>query len=365
MQLCPTQEKALERVLALLPSSDVFVLWSRPGLGRSTVLRALEERIPRSAVLDASRWFLPLANEHPMRIEETFVRRALTRMKKVDALLIDDYDRFTCLVGECNHFYPRRGLERSALLTLTEAVRREGKKLVIASRSSITEEVDARALFVGWDRLDVEDYRFLFERLLDGNTGTIDVQRVFNFAPRLSIHQIRGSLEVLRREPGITTDRVVEYLEQLKMASNVNLSHVRDVALEQLKGVDDVLLALQRFVINPLSEERLAREYGVRPKRGILLFGPPGTGKTTVGRALARRLRSKFFRIDGTFITRSDEFYSKVNHVFEAAKANAPSLVFIDDCDTSSRIATNTASIDICSRCWTGSSPRTWPGSRS
>src|SRR5437867_4353915 len=98
MQLCPTQEKALERILALLPSSDVFVLWSRPGLGRSTVLRALEERIPRSAVLDASRWFLPLANEHPMRIEETFVRRALTRMKKVDALLIDD-----CSWRSCQH----------------------------------------------------------------------------------------------------------------------------------------------------------------------------------------------------------------------------------------------------------------------
>jgi transitional endoplasmic reticulum ATPase len=67
----------------------------------------------------------------------------------------------------------------------------------------------------------------------------------------------------------------------------------------------------------------------------ILLYGPPGTGKTTVGRALALRLiRSKFLRIDGTFISRTSDFYQKIFHVFEGAKENAPSLVFIDDCDT-------------------------------
>jgi SpoVK/Ycf46/Vps4 family AAA+-type ATPase len=334
MKLCPTQEKALERLLALWPSSDVFVLWARPGLGRSTVLRALKEQIPRSAILDASRWFLPLADEHPLRIEETFVKRAIARLKRCDALLIDDYDRFDCVTGACGSFYQRQGLDRTALLTLADAVRQAGKKLVLASRSSVNEEIDARALFVGWDRLGVDDYRVLFEQVLDGVSGAIDVQRVYDFAPRLSIHQIRGSLEVLRREPEITTERLLQYLEQLKMASNINVSQVREVALEDLKGVDDVVLALQRYVINPLSEERLAREYGVRPKRGILLFGPPGTGKTSVGRALARRLRSKFFRIDGTFITRSSEFYSKVSRVFEAAKDNAPSLIFIDDCDT-------------------------------
>jgi ATP-dependent 26S proteasome regulatory subunit len=334
MRLCPTQQKSFDRLLELWPASDLFVLWSRPGLGRSTLLRKLKDDIPGAALFDVSRWFLPLAEEHPAQLEETFVRRALARLKKCDVLLIDDYERFACVTGDCNHFYQRRGLQRSALLTLAEATRRSKKKLLLASTSSINEEIDARTLFVGWDRLDLADYRFLFDCFLDEKAKKVDVERVFQFASRLSIHQIRGSLEVLRREPEITTDRVIAYLEQLKMASNINVSHVRDVSLEDLKGVGDVVEALQRFVINPLSEEALARQYGVRPKRGILLFGPPGTGKTTVGRALARRLRSKFFRIDGTFITRSNEFYQRVSRVFESAKENAPSLIFIDDCDT-------------------------------
>ncbi len=65
-----------------------------------------------------------------------------------------------------------------------------------------------------------------------------------------------------------------------------------------------------------------------------MLYGPPGTGKTTVGRALAHRLRGKFFLIDGTFIAGTNNFYDRVHQVFEAAKDNAPSVIFIDDADT-------------------------------
>ncbi|HEV3024065.1 MAG TPA: ATP-binding protein, partial [Pirellulales bacterium] len=67
--------------------------------------------------------------------------------------------------------------------------------------------------------------------------------------------------------------------------------------------------------------------------RGVLLVGPPGTGKTTVGRALAHRLKGKFFLIDGTFISGTEHFYGMVHRVFEEAKDNAPSVIFIDDSD--------------------------------
>ena len=65
----------------------------------------------------------------------------------------------------------------------------------------------------------------------------------------------------------------------------------------------------------------------------MLLAGPPGTGKTTIERALAARLRSKFFLIDGTVIAGTYNFYDRVQKIFEAAKRNAPSVVFIADCD--------------------------------
>jgi SpoVK/Ycf46/Vps4 family AAA+-type ATPase len=77
----------------------------------------------------------------------------------------------------------------------------------------------------------------------------------------------------------------------------------------------------------------LAEQLGLEAKRGVLLYGPPGTGKTTIGRALAHRLRSKFFLIDGTVISGTQDFYRKIHRIFEGAKENAPSVLFIDDSD--------------------------------
>ena len=51
----------------------------------------------------------------------------------------------------------------------------------------------------------------------------------------------------------------------------------------------------------------------------MLLVGPPGTGKTTIGRALAHRLKSKFFLIDGTVVGGTPNFFATVHRIFEAA----------------------------------------------
>ena len=65
----------------------------------------------------------------------------------------------------------------------------------------------------------------------------------------------------------------------------------------------------------------------------MLLAGPPGTGKTTIGRALAHRLKGKFFLIDGTMVSGTPHFYQQVHQVFDHAMRNAPAVVFIDDSD--------------------------------
>jgi ATP-dependent 26S proteasome regulatory subunit len=105
------------------------------------------------------------------------------------------------------------------------------------------------------------------------------------------------------------------------------------VDLYDLKGVDDVIRSLETNIIVPLENDELAAELNLKPKRGVLLAGPPGSGKTTVGRALAHRLKSKFFLLDGTFIAGTRNFYERVHDLFERAKQNAPSIIFIDDSD--------------------------------
>jgi SpoVK/Ycf46/Vps4 family AAA+-type ATPase len=144
---------------------------------------------------------------------------------------------------------------------------------------------------------------------------------------------LRAAFEWLRDRADLDTTVFIEYLRSQRLASNVDLEEVQSVDLTALKGIDDVLRSLEINIALPLENDRLAAEFNLRPKRGVLLYGPPGTGKTTVGRALAHRLKSKFFLIDGTFIAGTQNFYQNVNRVFEAAKENAPSIIFIDDAD--------------------------------
>ena len=161
----------------------------------------------------------------------------------------------------------------------------------------------------------------------------IDFDKIYRFAPKLNAHQIQAACRWVSSYGKLTTDAFIDYLRSQRLASNVDLGEVQAVDLKDLKGVDDVLRKLEINIVHPLQNDELASHFKLRSKRGVLLYGPPGSGKTTVGRALAHRLKGKFFLIDGTFIAGSDGFYNRINQVFEAAKENAPAVIFIDDAD--------------------------------
>jgi predicted AAA+ superfamily ATPase len=144
---------------------------------------------------------------------------------------------------------------------------------------------------------------------------------------------MRYIARLLQDDHVLSTDEFLRFLEQHALASNVNMGDVEQVTFDSLHGVDDVIRQLEVDVIVPLEHSHLAEELQLQPKRGVLLYGPPGTGKTTIGRALAHRLRSKFFLIDGTVISGTPDFFHWVNRIFESAKTNAPSVLFIDDSD--------------------------------
>merc|ERR1712176_779567 len=86
----------------------------------------------------------------------------------------------------------------------------------------------------------------------------------------------------------------------------------------------------------PIRHPGLFKAIGVKPPRGILLYGPPGAGKTLIARAVANETGSFFFLINGPEIMSkmAGESESNLRKAFEEAEKNAPSIIFIDEIDS-------------------------------
>jgi ribosome biogenesis ATPase len=85
----------------------------------------------------------------------------------------------------------------------------------------------------------------------------------------------------------------------------------------------------------PIRHPEIYRHLGVEPPRGILLHGPPGTGKTSLALAIAGELDIPFIRLSAPEIVSgmSGESEARLREIFQEAKAQAPCLVFIDEID--------------------------------
>ena len=332
-ELSPVQTRALEQLHAQLDASRVAVLMARSGKGKTQVLRKLHGELG-GAYLTSREFIEASSDRDPMALDETVYLVLKAALEANDTVIVDDFQLISAVLS-CSHSYPRLNFLAAALMPLAQLAQERGKKLVFTSDGQ-------SPLFVLYERyptvniapFTIDDYRAICGTYLgDLQMQRIDFSKVHRFAPKLTARQLRNTCVALRGEDTVHTDRFIDYLREHHMASNVDIAEVQTVELSDLKGVDDVLEALEAHVIMPLENVELSDELGLKPKRGVLLAGPPGTGKTTIGRALARRLKSKFFLIDGTLISGTPDFYGRVRAIFEAAKHNAPSIIFIDDSD--------------------------------
>ena len=331
IKLCPAQQQALDQISSMLPVGNLFVLYGTTGAGKSTVLSEIHRHMG-GAFLNMKNLIDRMRGQHPLALEETFEQMVMEALQQHDTVHVDDLHLLNLVCQ--SHIYPRHGFLHAPLATLSAYAIESKKKLILASEHGAPAPIHQRSFSANIGEFKVPDYRFLCQQYLAPTVADqLDYEKIYRFAAKLNAHQLKSACLWLKQEEALDTARFIDYLRARHLASNVDLGEVQAVDIHDLKGVDEVIKSLEANIILPLENDELATSLGLKPKRGVLLAGPPGTGKTTIGRALAHRLKSKFFLIDGTFISGTGSFYQSIHQVFEAAKQNAPSIIFIDDSD--------------------------------
>lgn len=111
---------------------------------------------------------------------------------------------------------------------------------------------------------------------------------------------------------------------------------LNEVGYDDVGGVRKQMAQIRELVELPLRHPQLFKAIGVKPPKGILLYGPPGSGKTLIARAVANETGAFFFLINGPEIMSkmAGESESNLRKAFEEAEKNAPSIIFIDEIDS-------------------------------
>ncbi len=138
------------------------------------------------------------------------------------------------------------------------------------------------------------------------------------------------------QELNITDDDFVKAMNLIDpSAMREVMVEISDVGWDDIGGLEELKQELKEAVEWPLKYPKLFEKAGIRPLNGILLFGPPGCGKTLLAKAIANETQSNFIAIKGP------EIYSKwvgesekaVREIFRKARQAAPSIIYFDEID--------------------------------
>ncbi|MCD6154883.1 MAG: proteasome-activating nucleotidase [Candidatus Verstraetearchaeota archaeon] len=174
--------------------------------------------------------------------------------------------------------------------------------------------------------------------VLDNSRAVVKSSTGPNLIVQISSLIDRGKLKPYTRVAlNQRTFAIVEILPQIEdpYVRTMEVIEKPKVTYRDIGGLKEQIMLIKETVEIPLKNPTLFDEVGIEPPKGVLLYGPPGCGKTLLAKAVARETNATFIRVVGSELVKKyiGEGARMVRELFSLAKRKAPSIVFIDEID--------------------------------
>jgi len=156
------------------------------------------------------------------------------------------------------------------------------------------------------------------------------------YLPQINLEEERIPPSVLEKMEVKMEDFMNAYKEVTPTAMREVYIEVPTIHWDDIGGLEEVKQELKEAVEWPIKNPEIFKRLGINPPKGILLFGPPGCGKTLLARAVATESEANFITIKGpeVFSKWVGESEKAIREVFRKARMAAPSVIFFDEMDS-------------------------------
>ncbi|MBD0290393.1 MAG: AAA family ATPase [Thermoleophilia bacterium] len=323
-----------------------ILLHGPPGVGKTYFARAIAGEYGLHLIhVSTGDLVAGIVGQSAQNIQKAF-EKALGQLPCL--LFFDEFDS----VAQRRETTPDQESRRTVnqLLTSLEAYRDERRLLVVAATNSI-EHLDPAVIRPGrFDRhirIDLPDAgarRGIFLAELDDRptSASVDLDALVSRTEGMTPAAIAkivdtAALEVFREaaqsgsELELDTEHLLRAVDAYGGQDRPLVEHWTWGSLVLPDAIKAQLQQLQAVIEDPES----ARRFGVDPPTGLLLAGPPGTGKTSVAKVLAAQARASFYPISGADVISKwvGESERNIRQLFSRARENRPSIVFVDEID--------------------------------
>ncbi|MFH1721280.1 MAG: CDC48 family AAA ATPase [Candidatus Altiarchaeota archaeon] len=358
----PMKHPELFEKLGIQPPKGVL-LFGPPGTGKTLLAKAVaSETNAYFIALNGPEIMDKFYGESERKLREIFEE---AQENSPAIIFIDEMDSIAPKREETKGEVERRVVAQ--LLTLMDGLMSRGEVVVIAATNRV-DAIDPALRRPGrFDReieIGVPDRDGRLEVLQIHTRGMplakdIDLKKIAN-----STHGFVGAdLAALSREAAMSTLKRIlpdlnlekdeipaEVLENLEVTKDdlkealksVQPSALREVFLEvprtkwaDIGGLDKVKQEMKEVVEWPLKHAEAFERMGIRPPKAVLLYGPPGCGKTLMAKAVATESEANFITVKGPELLSKwvGESEKAVREIFKKARQTAPTIIFFDEID--------------------------------